>query len=136
MRWVVLAVLAAAGVWLVLGRADRGVPDGRVQGRVLEAVRVPGRTQPLAGISARGRVEVRALSERKIGADTASPDYHRYLNRCMTCHAAPAPELYRAAEWPGVIDRMHANMRSAGTLGLGAADRQAVLRFLARHAAP
>jgi hypothetical protein len=133
--WVVLLLLALAGTWLLLARTRGGAPDGRVQGRVLDAVRVPGRNQPLAGISARARIEVRPLSVRRIGADTASPGYHRYLNRCATCHAAPAPDLYRAAEWPDVIRRMHSNMRSAGTVGLQPADREAVLRFLARHAA-
>jgi hypothetical protein len=91
---------------------------------------------PLAGMSAGGNVEVRAISPGRIGDDVASAEYLRYLNRCGTCHAPPAPDLHRAAEWPQVIERMHSIMRSAGTLGLQLDDREAITRFLARHAAP
>jgi hypothetical protein len=135
---VVLMLLAAAAAasWFALAAERQRAARGEVQGRVLSAVRVSGRNQPLAGISARGDIQVRALSARQLGGDTASPDYHRYLNRCRTCHEAPAPDLYTAAEWPRVIERMHGNMRSAGTMGLLPEDRAAVMRFLARHARP
>lgn len=130
-KWLLpLLLVAGAALWL---RQERQ-PDGRVQGQVLSAVKVRGARAPLAGVSARARVDVPPLRARKIGADTASAEYHRYMNRCMACHAPPAPSLHSREEWPGVVQRMDAAMRAAGTLGLRGEERAAVLRFLERHA--
>lgn len=129
--WVACAALLAAGAWLDR-QEERGAAE--VQREVMTAVRVNGRASSLAGVSARGRLEVKALSPRRIGADTSSAEYHRYMNRCMACHDAPAPSLHARAEWPAVVQRMDANMRAAGTLGLRGDDHEAVLRFLGRHA--
>lgn len=129
--WIACGVLLAAGAWLDQ-REERG--NAEVQREVMAAVRVNGRASSLAGVSARGRVAVKALSPRRIGADTATAEYHRYMNRCMACHEAPAPSLHARGEWPAVVQRMDANMRAAGTLGLRGDDHEAVLRFLERHA--
>lgn len=128
-RPVALLLLLGGVLWL---RAERR-QAGEAQAEVMNAVRVRGKAPPLAGVSARSKVEVAALEPRRIGADTTSPEYHRYMNRCMACHDAPAPDLHTRAEWLEVVRRMDANMRAAGTLGLRGDDGDAVLRFLERH---
>ncbi|MBI4544093.1 MAG: hypothetical protein HY703_02730 [Gemmatimonadetes bacterium] len=126
---MLFASLAACGQT----RADR---DLARQSLVLSAVSEEGAgaaAAPLAGVSARARVQVQPLNRRRLGPDTMSHGFHRYLQRCFGCHARPAPGLHTAAEWAGVLDRMDSNMAAAGLLRLSREDRMAILRFLGAH---
>lgn len=89
---------------------------------------------PAAGVSAIRRIEVERLDPRKLGADTASAAYHRFLHRCGACHEAPAPSQHTTLEWPRVLTRMHRNVEDAGLLPIAAEDRDVILDFLQRHA--
>jgi hypothetical protein len=131
-------VRLAAVLWLPLlagiGACDRGPPDGAAQARVMAAVKVDGRAGTLAGISARGGIDVPAFRARQFGGDTMSIGFHEFRRRCATCHSAPRPDLHSAAEWEDVLDRMHASMGAAGVLGLAPEERRVILELLTRHA--
>ncbi|HSJ14137.1 MAG TPA: hypothetical protein VK939_06970 [Longimicrobiales bacterium] len=119
---------------LLIGACDRSAPDGATQAAVMAAVKVDGRAGTLAGISARGRLDVPRYRPRQFGADTASGGFREFRRRCATCHNAPRPDLHTAAEWDAVVARMDAAMAAAGVLGLSPQERGAILELLRRHA--
>lgn len=88
-----------------------------------------------AGVSILRDLDIRALSMRRVGADTTSPGFHRYVHRCGTCHAAPDPSLRTASQWKYVFPRMEKHLRETGLIPLGPMDRTLILEFLGRHAA-
>ncbi len=47
-----------------------------------------------------------------------------YVAHCSRCHALHVPEEYPASDWPALVDAM------ADRAQLGAADREAIVRFL------
>jgi cytochrome c5 len=68
------------------------------------------------------------------GMGTGSAE--RFAAVCGQCHAPPAPDQYRAAEWPAVVDRMVRNMKNMGYGELPEADRKAVEDYLRENANP
>lgn len=119
---------------LSLAACGRGAPDGATQAEVMAAVKVNGRAGTLAGISARGGIDVPAYRLRQFGADTASAGFHEFRRRCATCHDAPRPDLHTAAEWQAVLARMDAAAAAAGVLGFTPDERRVILTLLERHA--
>lgn len=95
----------------------------------------PSGTSPSAGLSVLRDFDIKPLSVRKIGSDTTSQGFHRYVHRCGTCHAAPDPSLRTASEWKYVFPRMKKHLREVGLIPLGPTDQIQILEFLARHAA-
>lgn len=60
------------------------------------------------------------------GHDLAALDRGRdlFVRKCAACHSLPAPAAVPADRWPAVIEDMGREAR------LGAAEREAILRFL------
>jgi cytochrome c2 len=67
-------------------------------------------------------------------ADSAPAE--RFVAVCGQCHAPPAPDQYRAVEWPAVVDRMARNMKNMGYGELPEADRQSIENYLGDNANP
>jgi len=87
-----------------------------------------------AGISVLRNPDLRPINPKRIGADTTSQGFHRYVHRCGACHSAPDPSLHSASEWRSVSPRMEKHMEEAGLIPLGPTDRTVILEFLQRHA--
>lgn len=94
----------------------------------------PSGTAAAAGTSLFQNLGLPPIKPRKIGADTMSPGFHRYVHRCGTCHSAPDPGLRTASMWRYVFPRMEQRMREAGLIPLAPTDQLLIHEFLARHA--
>jgi hypothetical protein len=94
----------------------------------------PSGTASAAGTSLVRNPDLPHMKPRKIGADTLSPGFHRYVHRCGTCHSAPDPGLRTASMWKYVFPRMEQRMRDAGLIPLGPTDQLMIQEFLAKHA--
>lgn len=68
------------------------------------------------------------------GAGTGPAE--RFVAVCGQCHAPPAPDQHRAADWPAVVDRMARNMKNMGYGELPEADRRSVEDYLRANANP
>lgn len=66
------------------------------------------------------------------GAETGLAE--RFIAVCGQCHAPPAPNQYRAAEWPPVVDRMARNMTNMGYGELPETDRTIIAEYLRENA--
>ncbi len=95
----------------------------------------PSGTSPSAGMSALRKFDIKPLRRRRIGSDTTSQGFRRYVHRCGTCHAAPDPSIRTASEWKYVFPRMQRHFRNVGLIPLGPMDKNVILGFLERHAA-
>ena len=95
----------------------------------------PSGTASSAGVSVLRDLDVRPLKARRIGADTTSQGFHRYVHRCGTCHAAPDPSIRTPSQWKYVFPRMEKHIREGGLIPLGPLDKNLILGFLERHAA-
>lgn len=95
----------------------------------------PSGTYSDAGVSIYRDIDLRGMDARRIGSDTVSEGFHRYVHRCGTCHVAPSPALRTAREWEYVFPRMKKHMRETGLIPLGGRDQALILDFLRRHAA-
>ncbi len=58
----------------------------------------------------------------------------RFIAVCGQCHAPPAPNQYRAMEWPAVVDRMVRNMKNMGYGELPETDRESIENYLRENA--
>lgn len=87
-----------------------------------------------AGMSLLREISVPPLNARRIGADTASLGFQRYVHRCGTCHTAPSPSIRTAPEWGYVFPRMQKHISEAGLIPLEKEDQAVILEFLQRHA--
>jgi hypothetical protein len=126
---------------LLLGSCDV-TPDylhGGLQEKRLEEVGLPevdpSGTSSSAGVSVLRNLDIKPLNRRRIGSDTTSQGFHRYVHRCGTCHAAPDPSLRTASEWKYVFRRMEKHLKDVGLIPLGPMDKSLILGFLERHAA-
>jgi hypothetical protein len=111
----------------------RDMQERRLENLGLEGVD-PSLTAEEAGVSVLRDLDIRPMNVRRIGADTTSRGFQRYVHRCGTCHEAPDPGLRSASEWRSVFPRMENHMREVGLIPLGPTDRTVILEFLARHA--
>lgn len=130
--WIGAALMASV---LLSGCGEAGPPPlsrSRALSELAAAQREAGPKH--AGVSARWAPDVRALSPRRLGEDTLSPEYRTLVQRCAGCHAVPDPRLHGAGEWSGIVNRMRIYADSAGLLPLTDDQRDAVLRILRRHA--
>lgn len=64
------------------------------------------------------------------------PDATLYVETCSRCHETPSPAAHTAAEWPGVVGRMDANMPRMGVAPMAPEVRSRIVSFLESHAAP
>ena len=110
-----------------------------IQERRLEKAGVtevdPSGSTSSAGMSLFRDLDIRPLKTKRIGADTTSQGFHRYIHRCGTCHSAPDPAMRTASMWRHVFPRMKKHMREVGLIPLGPTDENLILEFLQRHAA-
>lgn len=137
MRTVLLGVTTGA---IALGvAAGRGRDPGRVQSEVIHAVTSEGAgtlaANPLAGVSARGAVEVEPLERGSFRRDTTMA-YHHFRHRCFGCHELPDTRLHTANEWSSVVARMDNNLAAAGLYRLSSDERRLITAFLVRNATP
>lgn len=129
-----LTVFIAAGCDTTPAYVNRQIQERRLATIGLETVD-PSGTSSAAGTSFLRDIDVPAMDTRRIGADTASEGFHRYVHRCGTCHSAPSPRARTAPEWGYVFPRMKQHVTDAGLIPLGARDQALILDFLRRHAA-
>jgi len=132
--------LLAPVLGLLLGSCDvtpeylrRDLQERRLEEIGLEGVD-PSGTAPSAGVSVLRDLDIRPLKVRRIGADTTSQGFRRYVNRCGTCHAAPDPSFRTPSQWKHVFPRMEKHIREVGLIPLGPMDKNLILGFLGRHA--
>lgn len=59
-------------------------------------------------------------------------DAELYVRVCSRCHETPSPAAHTAAEWPGVVGRMDANMPRMGVQPMDAGERARIVAFLER----
>jgi hypothetical protein len=90
---------------------------------------------PRAGVSARAPIRVRPIPPKLARSVRSEHDFQRYSHRCGVCHVTPDPALHDTPKWEQIVHRMAYTVDAAGLLPLSDADRAAVLRFLAEHAA-
>ena len=95
----------------------------------------PSGESPSAGISILRNLDIPPMDPKRIGADTSSAGFQRYVHRCGTCHATSDPSLRTGPEWPYVFPRMTKHMEEAGLTPLGPTDKALILGFLEKHAA-
>lgn len=95
----------------------------------------PSGTASAAGMSALRSFWFRPLNPERIGADTTSQGFQRYMHRCGSCHDAPDPSLRTASQWKHVFPRMEKHISDGGLIPLAPMDASLILEFLARHAA-
>lgn len=57
-----------------------------------------------------------------------------FSEKCTRCHALPNPNLHTVEEWPGVVERMQANMRSMGKTIISEDEKKAIAGYLASQA--
>ena len=112
----------------------RGLQEARLEEVGLSEVD-PSGTSSSAGLSVLGKFDIKPLNSRRIGSDTTSQGFHRYVHRCGTCHAAPDPSIRTASEWKYVFPRMKKHIKNVGLIPLGPLDKNLILEFLGRHAA-
>lgn len=130
----VLAVLALSACDATPDYLRREAQGRRVAETGLERID-PSGTFSDAGVSILRKIDLPEMNLRRIGPDTASPGFHRYVHRCGTCHVAPSPALRTAPQWRYVFPRMEKHMAETGLIPLGPGDEALILDFLTRHAA-
>ena len=94
----------------------------------------PSGTAGSAGVSLFRNLDIPPLKPKRIGADTTSRGFHRYIHRCGTCHSAPDPSIKTASQWKYVFPQMEKHMGDVGLIPLGPMDKNLILGFLERHA--
>ena len=73
-------------------------------------------------------VEPDALPEK------TSADAQLFMQYCQQCHSLPAPSQHTAGEWPKVVQRMRANMRTMNKQEPSDLDAVRILDYLKRNA--
>ncbi len=68
------------------------------------------------------------------GAGTGPAE--RFVSVCGQCHAPPAPDQHRAAQWPAIVYRMAKNMENMGYGALPEGDRRGIETYLRENAKP
>lgn len=63
-----------------------------------------------------------------------SPGATLFKERCSQCHSLPDPKLHTADEWPGIIERMRANMKFMGRKPIAENEEKTMVKYLADHA--
>jgi hypothetical protein len=74
--------------------------------------------------------------------DLDTPDGRVYAQRCGACHGTPHerghgvpdPRLRTMAEWQTILPKMEQLIRERGLPLLGESEREAITRYLVRHA--
>ncbi|MDH5323830.1 MAG: cytochrome c [Gammaproteobacteria bacterium] len=56
-----------------------------------------------------------------------------YLEKCSTCHAAPAPGKHSARLWPAILQRMQMRMKSKGVQQLSNVELSLLVEYLQKH---
>ena len=57
-----------------------------------------------------------------------------FRDLCSQCHSLPDPKLHTDEEWPGIVERMQANMRSMRKKALTENEKKEIVGYLARYA--
>ena len=84
------------------------------------------------GVMGGQTVDRHSAAQSENAAPGASELVYRY---CSNCHAEPAPTQHRARDWPNVVRRMEAYMRSRGWSTPNNSQRQLIDEYLQKHAA-
>ena len=66
-------------------------------------------------------------------ADLDSPQGQAFIHACSQCHGAPDPGQHKLREWPRVVLRMKANMRTAGLTPPDAQGTELIVAYLQGH---
>ena len=66
--------------------------------------------------------------------DLNSPDGRVYAKQCGNCHGLPDPRFRTIAEWQPIVLDMEDKIREKGLQPLSMKEREAIFRYLARHA--
>ena len=110
-----------------IGPAGRGPRGG---GSMMGGGAMGGMMQGTAGSQPLPVISADSLPER------GSQGAQLVASYCGRCHGIPDPQMHRAAEWPGVVDRMLQNIRSSGSALPDSGETQAILAYLRAHARP
>jgi len=68
--------------------------------------------------------------------DLNSQDGRVYAKRCAKCHGVPDPRFRTFREWEPIVSDMTHKIREKGLPPLSMDEREAILRYLERHAKP
>lgn len=81
-------------------------------------------------------LQAHAMPVAEPGEIGAGPDAALYVQICSRCHETPSPAAHTAAEWPGVVGRMDANMPRMGVEPMTAEERARIVSFLEGRVSP
>ena len=84
----------------------------------------------------RGYLKENALrpAPETLAPEEKGPGGQRFAQVCSQCHGLPDPAQHTAAEWPGVVDRMHVNMQRMGVRPPEDDARAQIVAFLMEYA--
>ncbi len=57
-----------------------------------------------------------------------------FKETCSQCHPLPDPKLHTAGEWPKIVERMQANMRTMGKKVITENEKKEIVSYLAQSA--
>ncbi len=57
-----------------------------------------------------------------------------FRETCSQCHPLPDPKLHTAGEWPKIVERMQANMRTMGKKVITENEKKEIVSYLAQSA--
>lgn len=66
--------------------------------------------------------------------DLDTPDGQVYTRRCGACHGVPDPRFRTMMEWQEVLPKMERLIHERGQQPLTEPERDAIVRYLSRHA--
>ena len=112
------------------GRMGRGGRGAEAPGVGQGGGMMRGGMQGMGGMQSLPAMPAESLPERGGQGALLVADY------CGRCHGIPDPRTHRAAEWPGVLDRMLQHMRSNGVALPDSSETQTILAYLQAHARP
>jgi cytochrome c5 len=118
----------------IVDRMDRRMNLMRGRGRMMGGGTTLTATERAELIDYLQRNAFQSAAAELPGAGTEPAE--RFVAVCGQCHAPPAPDQYRGAEWPPVVDRMARNMKNMGYGELPETDRRSIEDYLRENGKP